>query len=205
VAPVDRGTGKVLEMKPPKPDPMRAVLIGPESTGKTWLAQDLASRYQVCWSREYARQFVESHPRPVVYGDVEVIGRGQRACEDQALARACHAGAILVIHDTDLVSTVVYSRHYFGDCPVSIESAAANRLANLYLLLRPDVPWVADGHQRAECESRDELFARFRETLAALRANVVEIGGEWAARRRSAIEAIEAILASPIRKQAEHR
>jgi NadR type nicotinamide-nucleotide adenylyltransferase len=177
------------------PKLLRAVLIGPESTGKTWLARDLVSHYNVCWSQEYARQFVESHLRPVVYSDVEAIGRGQRACEDEAIAKARNAGTPLVIHDTDLLSTVIYSRHYYGDCPISIESAAVTRIANLYLLHRPDVPWMTDGHQRAEPERRGELFARFRNTLVALRANVVEIGGEWADRRRSAIEVIDALLA----------
>jgi NadR type nicotinamide-nucleotide adenylyltransferase len=188
-------------MKPHDSDLLRVVLIGPESTGKTWLARDLASHYDACWSQEYARRFVESHLRPVVYGDVEAIGRGQRECEDEVLAKARRTGILLAIHDTDLVSTVVYSRHYYGDCPVSIESAAAARLADLYLLHRPDVPWMADGNQRAEFERRGELFARFRNTLAALQANVVEIGGEWADRRRSAIEVIDALSARKFPKQ----
>ena len=182
-------------MKLLKPKLLRIVLIGPESSGKTWLAQVLASHYDVCWSQEYARQFVESHRRPLIYGDVEAIGRGQRAGEDEAIEKARSSGTLLVIHDTDLVSTVVYSRHYFGDCPASIESAAAARQADLYLLHRPDVAWVADGHQRAESERRCELLARFRDTLAELRANVVEIGGAWVDRRQTAVEAIDALLA----------
>ena len=37
----------------------RVVLIGPECTGKTSLAADLAARFGVPWSEEYAREFVE--------------------------------------------------------------------------------------------------------------------------------------------------
>jgi len=173
--------------------PWRIVLIGPECTGKTWLAQDLASHYGVPWSEEYARIFVEEHPRLVVYDDVDAIGIGQRAGEDEALAQARRAGARLVIHDTDLVSTAVYSRHYYGDCPVWIEPAASARRSDLYLLHRADVPWIADGHQRAEPERRAELFARFRDTLAALGTTVVEIGGGWDERRRAAIEAVDGL------------
>ena len=59
-------------------EPWRVVLIGPECTGKTWLARELASHYGVPWSEEYARIFVEEHPRLVVYDDVDTIGIGQR-------------------------------------------------------------------------------------------------------------------------------
>jgi nicotinamide riboside kinase len=127
----------------------------------------------------------------VVYDDVETIGLGQRAGEDEALAQARRAGARLVIHDTDLVSTAVYSRHYYGDCPGWIEPAAFARRPDLYLLHQPDVPWVADGHQRVEPERRTELFVRFRDALAALGTSVVEIGGAWDQRRRAAIDAVD--------------
>ena len=171
------------------------MLIGPECTGKTWLARNLAWHYSVPWSEEYARLFVQAHPRLVVYDDVEAIGIGQRAGEDEALAQARRTGARLVFHDTDLVSTAVYSRHYYGDCPAWIDPAAAARRPDLYLLHQPDVPWVADDHQRVEPERRAELFARFRDRLAALGTSVVEIRGAWDDRRRAAIEAVDGLEA----------
>ncbi len=168
----------------------RVVAIGPESTGKTWLVRALSEQVGLPWSTEYARAFVEAHPRPVVFDDVDAIGRGQLAGEDAAIRVARQAGAACVLHDTDLVSTVVYSRHYYGDCPAWIEPAARARLADLYLLHDIDVDWQEDGHCRVEPERRVELFTRFRETLAALDARVVLVSGDWDTRRATASAAI---------------
>lgn len=174
--------------------PKRVVLIGPESTGKTWLAGELGALYGVPWSREFAREYVERHGAQLGYADVDPIGRGQKALEDAALGRATAEAAPLVVLDTDLVSTAVYSRHYYGDCPAWIEQEAARRLADLYLLHHVDVPWVAEGHQREQPERRAELFERFRATLSAAGARAAPIRGAWDERRRRAVLAIDALL-----------
>jgi NadR type nicotinamide-nucleotide adenylyltransferase len=173
--------------------PARVVLIGPESTGKTWLAGDLAALLGVPWSREYAREYVERHGTALEYADVDPIGRGQKAVEEAAIATAAAEGAPLVLHDTDLLSTAVYSRHYYGDCPRWIEEQAARRLGALYLLHHVDVPWVAEGHQREQPERRAELFRRFRDALESAGAPVFEVRGGWDERRRSALHAIDAL------------
>ena len=92
--------------------------------------------------------------------------------------------------DTDLVSTVVYAHHYYGACPAWIEQRARERLGHLYLLLAPDVPWLADGLQRdgpGAPHQRSRLFGR---TLRVWKAHVVEIGGTWDERRARALEAV---------------
>jgi NadR type nicotinamide-nucleotide adenylyltransferase len=172
------------------------VLIGPECTGKTRLAQDLAAHFGVPWAPEHARAYVERHGSALRYEDVEAIARGQLAAEDAAIAVAVEQGARFVLLDTDLVSTMVYSRHYYDDCPPWIEAEAVRRLGDLYLLHHVDVDWEPDGLQREQPERREELFVRFKLTLELLDGRVAHIEGNWGERRRRALEAIEAFVAT---------
>lgn len=182
--------------------PARVVLVGPECTGKTWLAGELAAFYGVPWSREFAREYVERHGAELTYEDVEPIGRGQLLGEEAAIARAARDAAPLVVLDTDLVSTAVYSRHYYGRCPEWIEAQAARRLGELYLLHHVDVPWVADGAQREQPARRAELFERFRATLARAGVRVLPVRGDWEERRRRALQAVDALLQVPVHVEA---
>ncbi len=174
---------------------LKVVLIGPECTGKTWLAGDLARHYGVPWAPEHARAYVERHGAALTPADVSPIGRGQEQGEDAAIAAAAAAGAPLVLLDTDLVSTAVYARHYYGECPAWIDEQAARRRGDLYLLHDVDVEWQADGHQREAPERRRELHARFAAALDGLGARVAPVRGGWDERRRRAVEAIEALRA----------
>jgi NadR type nicotinamide-nucleotide adenylyltransferase len=160
----------------------RVCLIGAECTGKTRLAEDLARHFGTVWVPEYAREYAVHVARPLTYMDVTPIAEGQIASEG--------AAARLIILDTDLISTVVYSRHHYGHCPEWIEREARKRRADLYLWLDIDVPWVADP-ARDSGERRDQLHDEFREALEEFEAKFVEISGSWDERFARAVQAVE--------------
>lgn len=168
---------------------IRVVLTGSESTGKTVLAQQLATHFGVEWVPEYVRAYAEERGGAIEFDDHGPIARGQMALEDEYRARAQR----LLVHDTDLVSTAVYCGHYFGRCPAWIEQEARRRLADLYLLMDIDVPWVPDP-ARDRGHLRPEMHALFTEALARFGARHVVIGGGWTERFERARREIAALL-----------
>jgi NadR type nicotinamide-nucleotide adenylyltransferase len=168
--------------------PLRVCLIGAESTGKTELAKELARRFDAPWVPEYSREYAERVNRELSYTDVMPIARGQIELE----ARFASAARRLLILDTDLLSTVVYSRHHFGACPAIVEGLARQRRADLYLLLDVDVPYVADPVR----DSGHGLHEEFCRVLEEFKAPHRTIDGSWELRFERAVEAIEAKLAS---------
>lgn len=164
------------------------VVTGGECTGKTTLAAALAAALGTHWAPEYARAHAEHVARPLDAGDVEPIARGQIGVEDEARAAAAATGAHAVVLDTDLLSTVVYARHYYGACPAWIEEAARARRADLYLLCRPDLPWAPDGVRDRPAE-REAIDALFEKALAEFGARVVRVAGAGDARTARALEA----------------
>ncbi len=171
----------------------RIVLTGSESVGKTTLAGQLGAHFGAPVVPEFVRDYAIAKGAPLDFRDHGPIAKGQMALEDEYLARAREQGDTLLIHDTDLVSTVVYCHHYFGRCPQFIEDAAVARRPTHYLLLDIDTPWVPDGI-RDRGDRRAELQALFELTLSRLNAPFTRIPGNWAARLSQAMEVINNLL-----------
>lgn len=167
----------------------RVCVFGPESTGKTTLARDLARHFETVWVHEYARSLLEPQGGECFFEDIERIGRGQAAAED-AMVR--HANRVLLM-DTDVLTTTVWSEVLFGRCPPWVSEAAVSRVPDLYLLLDVDVPWVDDA-QRHLPHARREFWDLCRARLAAHDRNWVEISGDWETRFRTASEAVQRLL-----------
>jgi NadR type nicotinamide-nucleotide adenylyltransferase len=164
------------------PHSRRICLTGPESTGKTELAARAERELGATWVREYAREYAEAR-RPLTEKDVEPIARGQITNEDAA------RGPLIVL-DTDLISTVVYARHYYGSCPEWIEREAWQRRAGLYLLLDTDVPWIADPARDTGGEAREDLFDAFRAALDEFETMWQIVSGDRAERWQRLCEAL---------------
>jgi NadR type nicotinamide-nucleotide adenylyltransferase len=150
----------------------RICLIGPESTGKTQLAQRAARELGGTWVREHAREYVENHGHALTAADVEPIARGEIANLDEA------AGELILL-DTDLISTVVYARHYYGRCPQWIEEEARNRRADLYLLLDTDIDWHPDPARDSGGDAREDLFDAFRAALDEFETKWEIVSGDF--------------------------
>ena len=165
--------------------PRRIVLTGPESTGKTTLAAELAGRLGTIWVPEFAREYAAARDGILSVDDFEPIARGQREREEAALAS--HDGP--VVFDTDLVSTALYGAYYYGSAIPWLERAIAAYPPSHYLLCDIDLGWEADG-VRDRGYDRDRLAGLFRSTLdrRGLRYDLVQgVGPE---RLRSALSSL---------------
>jgi NadR type nicotinamide-nucleotide adenylyltransferase len=167
----------------------RVVIFGPESTGKTLLAERLAKHYQTVWVPEWARGHLDPANGVCVANDFPRIALGQAASED---ALALQANRVL-ISDTDTITTTIWSEVYLGRCDESIRALANQRVHDLYLLCDIDVPWVADG-QRDMPHRREEFFELCRSALQAHQRPFITISGNWESRFQQAVQAIDAQL-----------
>lgn len=174
------------------PSPILVVVFGPESTGKTTLAGDLAAHYATTWAPEYLREYLENKGGACTPDDLPRVVAGQRA----SIARAAAQAHRVVISDTDPLMTLVYSRWYYGEVPAWLAEAVEASAPDLYLLLDVDVPWVPDA-QRDEPGRRQELLDACVMALEERHRRYVWIRGSWDDRRRAAVAAIDALLARP--------
>ncbi len=169
---------------------IRVVVTGSECTGKTTLAGALAKHYDTVWVPEFVRQFVEQKGDAPEYGDVDAIARGQIELDN----RTAPVANRLLIQDTDLLSTVVYSHHYYGDCPAWIEDDLKERAGDLYLLADIDVPWIPDAGQHDRGDRREAMHELFRSALDQHGFRFVEICGRPSQRLQTAISVIDEML-----------
>ncbi len=166
------------------------VLTGSESTGKTTLARELASAYGAELVPEFVREYALQRGNVIRYEDTDEIARGQIALEDSHALKTSG----LIIKDTDLLSTVVYSRHYYGRCAEWIAAAGSERCPDLYLLLDIDVPWVPDAARDRE-DRREEMQSLFIDALVASGSPCAVIRGDWNERILLARAAVDGAVA----------
>ncbi|MBI3463589.1 MAG: AAA family ATPase [Planctomycetes bacterium] len=167
----------------------RICLFGPESTGKSTLARDLAAHFNTVHAAEFARGLLDHKDGVCEPEDIPLIARGQAAAED-ALARRANK---VIFCDTDLLLTTIWSDVLFGACPAWVRQAAERRHYDLCLLLDVDVPWV-DDQQRNLPHRRSEFFERCRDALQSRRRPYVIIRGAWPERFAQACRAVQQLL-----------
>ena len=175
---------------------VKIVLFGPESTGKTTLSIQLAKHYNTVWVEEYARPYLQKvwnqERRTCEPKDIMPIAYGQMTLENRLAKRADK----VLICDTDLLETKVYSEEYYGGfVDPLLDKAASNSQYDLYLLTYIDTPWEADD-LRDRPEQREEMFNAFKKALDDNNRPYLLLKGDKETRLKTATEAIDKIIAS---------
>ncbi|MEO6039516.1 MAG: AAA family ATPase [Saprospiraceae bacterium] len=168
----------------------RVALVGPESCGKSYLAEHLATHFQTAFVEEYGRTYCEKFGMDLTELDFAHLAGGQLYREDEM---ALQADRILFC-DTELLVTQIWSEIYFkGRCQPWILWADHLRRYDLFLLLKPDIPWQNDGLREYE-HQREHMFQRLEQELQSRRLPHVVISGGFGERTRMAVEAVELLV-----------
>jgi len=183
----------------------RIAVTGPESTGKSWLAEKLAAHFHAEWVPEYAREYLdnaatdderlrEANPqnnstRNYSLSDIEKIAIRQMELIEK---KAENAHGILIA-DTEMLVCSIWAEYVFGEIPESISALTKNQHFDLYLLCNTDIPWEADS-LREHPNERAVLFAKYESALIQKGWPYVIISGLHNERLNNAVQAIEKIL-----------
>jgi NadR type nicotinamide-nucleotide adenylyltransferase len=165
-------------LKQTSSDCFKVVLFGPESSGKTTLSRELANYYNTYWVEEYARE------------DIIPIAAGQIKLENEFSKKTSN----LLICDTDLLETKIYSETYYnGFCDPVLTACALENKYDLYILTDIDTPWVKDD-LRDRPNNRKEMFFAFKEALIKYNRPYIQVSGDLKSRIKIATEKIDKIL-----------
>ena len=172
---------------------LRVSLTGPESTGKTTLAAQLAAHYDTVFAPEFAREYLAETGPHYSPHDLEEIARGQLAAEAEAVAAAEAQGQRVVFFDSDLLVIKIWFEHSFGACPEWIHDAIARQHYDLVLLMGVDLPWQPDP-LREHPYLRQHFYDLYQRELRERMSNYAEVSGDYARRFAHACFLVDELL-----------
>jgi NadR type nicotinamide-nucleotide adenylyltransferase len=168
----------------------KIVIIGPESTGKSTLCEQLAQHYDTMWCPEFAREFLLTNGTDYTYDDLLTMAKGQLAMEDEYAAMVHHRKPLFI--DTDMYVMKVWCEFVFGKCHQFILDQIVQRKYNLYLLCNTDLPWIKDElREYPDLKTRQKLYNMYKDIMINQPAPWVDISGNYEERLQKAIEAID--------------
>lgn len=172
---------------------IKIALFGPESTGKTTLAKQLAEYYETEWVPEFARDYLqkkwEENQHICVADDMLPIAYGQVALENKKLSSAKK----YLFSDTNLMVTKVFSEVYYGFCDPFLNEAALEHEYDLFFLTDIDVPWEKDDIRDTPA-GRETVFSVFKQTLIDTKKPFITLSGNKENRLAKAIAIIDNLL-----------
>ena len=193
----------------------KIVIVGPESTGKSTLCEELAQEFHTEWCPEFARFFLLENGTQYTFDQLLEIARGQLALEEEYTRKieqkwswSAQENCWINSHDlitsiqpptlfidTDMYVMKVWCEYVFGRCHPFILEQIAKRKYDGYLLCSPDLPWVKDElREYPDDKNRIELFHLYKDLLINQTTPWAIISGNDEQRLLSAIHAVNNML-----------
>ena len=177
----------------------KIVVLGPESTGKSTLCEQLAKHYGVLDCKEYARQYLHENGTKYNFEDLLTIAKGQLTLENEAIQKAeqqlIDTAKNKIIIDTDMYVMKVWCEYVFNNCHTYILDQIHSRKYDLYLLCDIDLPWSPDEMREYPDEKpRQELFAIYKDILINQNTPWGIVSGAGDERTQNAIKLIDKVL-----------
>ena len=163
----------------------------------------LEDSYQLAVSSE---QLAESSRQSAVSSRQKTEGSGQQVVESSSELPVVNPFTIhdsqfttsdsrftkLLFFDTDMYVMKVWCEFVFGQCHPWILNQIVERKYNLYLLCKPDLPWVKDElREYPDLQSREKLYHIYRDILINQPVPWAEISGGYEERLPKAIAAVD--------------
>ena len=146
----------------------KIIITGPESSGKTTLCKALFQHFNLPFSKEYAREYLDALKRDYNSDDLLKIAKGQLQTENG-----------LQLLDTDLITIKIWSEYKYGrfDKWISTQIEKQKSEERFYILCSPDIPWQAD-NQRKNPNDRRKIFEIYKKELEDLKHKYFILEGE---------------------------
>ena len=146
----------------------KIIITGPESSGKTTLCEQLSIHFNIPFTKEFARSYIDNLDRIYMIGDLLSIGKEQLKSELNSQ-----------LLDTDLITIKIWSEYKYGRCDKWILDQIEKQKTEkrFYLLCKPDIAWQED-KQRENPNDREELFEIYKQVLNDLGHKYFIVKGE---------------------------
>ena len=170
----------------------KIVVIGPESTGKSTLCEQLSEHYRTSWCPEFAREYLKETKGKYGFADILNIAHGQLELEETMLTQAKNNFYFI---DTDMYVTKVWCEVVFENCHTWILKQIAMREYDLYFLCDVDLPWVQDElREYPDLAFRKKLFKMYQDLLINQKTKWAVISGTDAQRLQMAVSIIDTVF-----------
>lgn len=168
---------------------MKIAITGPESTGKTILASDLAREFNTIWVPEYSREYLEQRDGFYDFNDIEIIAKGQVKRWENV-----DKNHKVVFYDTEFTVLKIWSEIKYNKVSPYVINGLANQKFDHYFICDPEgVRWEEDP-LREHPERREEFFELYLRVMDSNKRSYTVLSGDWDKRLKKAVSVVKNLI-----------